>query len=92
VHGGALTSLAESLVSRATYENVKEEGMIALGQSSSVNFVRPITEGHVNATARARHRGASTWVWDVDISDDEGRLCALAQMRIAVRPASRESA
>jgi len=48
--------------------------------------VRPFTEGHVNAHARTRHRGRTTWIWDVELSDDQGRLCALVRMTIAVRP------
>ena len=36
--------------------------------------------------ARARHRGRTTWVWDAEVLNDEGKLCALAQMGIAVRP------
>ena len=32
-----------------------------------------------------RHRGRSTWVWEVEMSDEEGRLCVLTRMTIAVR-------
>ena len=87
VHGGVYSSLAESLTSAATYEAVKDEGKVAMGQASDTSFLRPISEGHVNALARARHQGSSTWIWDVELSDDEGRLCALSRMTIAVRPA-----
>ena len=41
--------------------------------------------GTIHATGRRRHRGRSTWVWEVDITDDEGRLCALVRMTVAVR-------
>jgi 1,4-dihydroxy-2-naphthoyl-CoA hydrolase len=58
-----------------------------MGQSNSATFIRPITEGYVHATARPRHRGRTTWVWDVEITDDQDRLCALVRMTIAVRPA-----
>ena len=57
----------------------------ALGQSNSTTFLRPISEGHVNAAARARHRGRTSWVWQVELTDDEGRLCALTQVVVAVR-------
>ena len=57
-----------------------------MGQSINVNFLRPITEGHAEVTARARHRGRTTWVWEAEVLDDQGRVCALAQMTIAVRP------
>jgi 1,4-dihydroxy-2-naphthoyl-CoA hydrolase len=87
VHGGVIASLAESLTSAATYGAVRDEGMVAMGQASDTTFLRPILEGHVNAAATPRHRGRTTWVWDVEISDDEGRACALSRMTIAVRPA-----
>lgn len=85
VHGGAYASLAESLCSRATYEIVGPES-IALGQSNETTFLRPCSEGTVSAVATARHRGRTTWVWDVEMSDDEGRILALSRMTIAVRP------
>jgi uncharacterized protein (TIGR00369 family) len=87
VHGGALAALAESVCSRATYEQVAADGMMALGQSNNTTFLRAIASGHVHIEARARHRGRTTWVWDCEMSDDDGRLCALARLTIAVRPA-----
>lgn len=86
VHGGVFASLAESLASMATYGAVREEGMVAIGQANDTTFLRPIADGYINASARPRHRGRTTWVWDVEISDDEGRTCALARVTIAVRP------
>ena len=85
VHGGVYSAMAESICSAATWLAVQEHGMAAMGQSHSATLLRPITEGHVNATARPRHRGRTTWVWDVEITDDQGRRCALTRMTIAVR-------
>jgi uncharacterized protein (TIGR00369 family) len=87
VHGGVYASIAETLTSIATHFAVADEGRAAMGLSNQTSFLRPITEGHVLAEARARHRGRSTWVWEVDFTDDEGRLCALCRMTIAVRDA-----
>ncbi|HEX8752489.1 MAG TPA: PaaI family thioesterase [Solirubrobacterales bacterium] len=86
LHGGVMSTLVESVCSRATALAVFGEGNVAMGQSISVSFIRPVTEGHAEVQARARHRGRTTWVWDAEVSDAEGRLCALAQMTIAVRP------
>jgi 1,4-dihydroxy-2-naphthoyl-CoA hydrolase len=86
VHGGVFASLAESLTSAATYVALREEGMVAMGQANDITFLRPIADGYINASAKPRHRGRTTWVWDVEISDDEGRACALARVTIAVRP------
>jgi len=86
LHGGVMSTLVESICSRATALAVLGEGMMAMGQSISVNFIRPVTAGGAEITAKARHRGRTTWVWDAEIVNDEGKLCALAQMTIAVRP------
>jgi 1,4-dihydroxy-2-naphthoyl-CoA hydrolase len=87
VHGGVYSVIAESLTSYATARVVGPDGMIPAGQSNSATFLRPITGGTVHATARRRHAGRTTWIWDVEITDDDGRLCALVRMTIAVRPA-----
>jgi uncharacterized protein (TIGR00369 family) len=86
VHGGTFAALAETLCSLATYEAVKDEGMAAMGQSNQASFLRPISSGTIHAEARPRHRGRTTWVWDTEITDDEGRLASLVRMTIAVRP------
>jgi 1,4-dihydroxy-2-naphthoyl-CoA hydrolase len=86
LHGGVMSSLVESVCSRATALAVMGDGMIAMGQSISVNFIRPVTKGHAEVQAQVRHRGRTTWVWDAEVTDASGRLCALAQMTIAVRP------
>jgi uncharacterized protein (TIGR00369 family) len=86
LHGGVMSTLVESICSRATALVVLGDGMAAMGQSISVSFIRPVTVGHAEVRARARHRGRTTWVWDAEVLDAEERLCALAQMTIAVRP------
>ena len=85
VHGGAYAALAETIASRATWEVVGPE-LAAFGQSNDTSFLRAVSAGTLRAEARARHRGSTTWVWEVEVSDDQGRLCALSRMTIAVRP------
>lgn len=87
VHGGLFCSIAEGITSMATYRAVASEGKVAQGMSNQTSFLRPITEGTVHAVARARHRGRTTWMWDVEILDDADRLCAVSRMTIAVRDA-----
>jgi 1,4-dihydroxy-2-naphthoyl-CoA hydrolase len=87
VHGGVFSALAESLASAATYLAVRDEGMVAVGLSNQTSFMRPITAGTIHGEAKRRHRGRTTWLWDVEITDDEGRLCALSRVTMAVRPA-----
>jgi len=87
LHGGVYASIAESLASLATALGVLEDGQVAMGLSNNTSFLRPVTEGAVHAHARRLHRGRTTWVWDVQFSDDAGRMCAVTRMTIAVRPA-----
>ena len=86
VHGGVYAAMAESLASIATVSVVWEEGNIAVGLSNATSFLRPATEGTLHALATRRHRGRTTWIWDVDVTDDDGRLCATTRVTMAVRP------
>jgi 1,4-dihydroxy-2-naphthoyl-CoA hydrolase len=87
VHGGAMSAIAESLTSLGTVRGVFPDGKIAMGQEINASFMRPISSGHVNALARVRRRGRTAWNWEVEITDDDGRLCALLRATIAVRDA-----
>jgi 1,4-dihydroxy-2-naphthoyl-CoA hydrolase len=75
VHGGVFATIADALTT----------GPDERALSNQTSFLRPITDGAVNAHARRRHRGRTTAVWEVDITDDDGRLCAL--VRVTVAPA-----
>jgi 1,4-dihydroxy-2-naphthoyl-CoA hydrolase len=86
IHGGVYASVAESVTSIATAVVVVQEGNMATGMSNATNFLRPITEGYIHADAKRLHRGRTTWVWDVSMSDDAERICAVTRMTIAVRP------
>jgi 1,4-dihydroxy-2-naphthoyl-CoA hydrolase len=86
VHGGTYAAFAEMLATEATVHNVWAGGSGAMGSSNNTCFLRPITSGTIHAEATARHRGRTTWVWDIDFTDDEARLCASSRVTIAVRP------
>jgi uncharacterized protein (TIGR00369 family) len=86
VHGGVYASIAESLASLGTAWAVIPDGRMATGMSNQTSFLRPITDGTIHAVATVKHRGRTTWVWEVEMSDDHNRLCVLTRMTIAVRP------
>jgi uncharacterized protein (TIGR00369 family) len=85
VHGGVLASIAESITSMATFAAVHGDGKSAQGLSNQTSFLRPVLGATINARGLVRHRGRTTWVWEVEITDDEQRLCSLVRMTIAVR-------
>lgn len=86
VHGGVHAAIAEGLASLGTNHGVAANGEIGLGMSNQSSFLRPLGGGTIHATARRRHRGKTTWVWDVELTDDEGSLCAVSRVTVAVRP------
>jgi 1,4-dihydroxy-2-naphthoyl-CoA hydrolase len=87
VHGGIYAAIAESLATTGTALAVIANGNTAMGLSNQTSFLRPVTEGAIHASARARHRGRTTWVWEVECLDDAERPCALSRITVAVRPA-----
>jgi uncharacterized protein (TIGR00369 family) len=90
VHGGVFATIAETLASMGTAVVASPAGNAAMGLSNQTSFLRPITDGTIHGRAVRRHRGRTTWIWDVEITDDAGRICALSRMTIAVRPLARE--
>jgi 1,4-dihydroxy-2-naphthoyl-CoA hydrolase len=89
VHGGVYAAIAESLASIGTWVAVRDDGRVAMGLSNLTSFMRPITDGTIHAVAQARHRGRTTWVWEVEMSDDSRRPCVLSRVTVAVRDAPR---
>src|SRR5204862_4447322 len=72
VHGGIYAAIAESLATTGTALAVIDHGNTAMGLSHQTSFLRPVIKGEIHALARARHRGRTTWVWEVDLSDESG--------------------
>jgi 1,4-dihydroxy-2-naphthoyl-CoA hydrolase len=85
VHGGVYAATAESLASIATGRAVASDGKVALGLANQTSFLGSVTGGAIHAVARVKHRGRTTWVWEVEISDDRGALCALTRVTLAIR-------
>lgn len=85
VHGGALCALAEMLATEATIAAVHRTGVHAVGLSNHTSFLRPFRSGSVHAACVCQHRGSTTWVWEVSMTDDDGRLGALSRVTVALR-------
>jgi 1,4-dihydroxy-2-naphthoyl-CoA hydrolase len=85
VHGGAYGAVADALAVRGTAAGVASQGKLAIGLANHVNVLHPIRDGALHATALRRHRGRTTWVWEVEIADDGGQVCVVARVTVAVR-------
>lgn len=84
VHGGVYAAAAEAMASVGAWLAAGGEKFVA-GTSNHASFLRPITEGTIRAVARPRQQGRTVAVWDTDITDDEGRLCAAVRVSLAIR-------
>ena len=85
VHGGVYAAIAETLASMGTAQGVLDRGGVPLGMSNNTSFLRPVSEGTIYGEATAVHRGRISWVWDVEMRDDQGRLCAVSRVTIAIK-------
>ncbi|ELH9637382.1 hotdog fold thioesterase [Vibrio alginolyticus] len=84
LHGGASVVLAETLGSLAANFSV-DEGRYCVGLDINANHVRAMRSGHVIGTAKPLHLGISTQVWQIDITDERGRLVCTSRLTIAVK-------
>jgi uncharacterized protein (TIGR00369 family) len=86
VHGGVYAAIADALAARGTAAAIGD-GKVALAIVNHTHVLHPIAEGTIHATAVRRHRGRTTWVWEVEMGDDAGRRCVVARVTIAVKAA-----
>ena len=86
LHGGIYSAVAETVASVATVNNVWRDGCIGSGLSNYASFLRPITDGTVDVRAKLRGHDQREWMWNHEFRDEAGRLCALVDVLIAVRP------
>jgi uncharacterized protein (TIGR00369 family) len=86
MHGGIYSAVAETVASVATVNRVWKDGFTGSGLSNYASFLRPITEGTVDVLATLRGHDEREWTWGHDFRDEQGRLCAIVDVTIAVRP------
>ena len=83
LHGGASVVLAETLGSVAGYLCSEGEQKV-VGLEVNANHIRSVRSGRVRGVCRALHVGSSHQVWQIDISDEQGRLCCSSRLTTAV--------
>ncbi|WP_174728265.1 hotdog fold thioesterase [Mesobacillus harenae] len=84
LHGGASVALAETVASVGAYELVNKEEEATVGLEINANHIRGKKDGIVTAVGTVLHRGKTTMVWDIKISDEEGRLVCVSRCTMAV--------
>jgi 1,4-dihydroxy-2-naphthoyl-CoA hydrolase len=84
LHGGASVALAETLGSLAASLTLDTSQKIPVGMEINANHLRSVTTGWVFGQARPVHLGGSTQVWEIRISDEQGRLVCISRMTLAI--------
>ena len=84
LHGGASVLLAETLASAAALHCVDQATSHVVGLEINANHLRPVRKGWVHGMARPIHLGRSTQLWDIRVTDDEGRLVSISRFTVAV--------
>lgn len=82
LHGGASVALAETVASVGAVLNAGE-GRTAVGMEINANHVRPRSSGRVRAVGTPAHVGKSSTVWEVRITDEQGKLVCLSRCTLA---------
>ncbi|HVJ39700.1 MAG TPA: hotdog fold thioesterase [Stenotrophomonas sp.] len=86
LHGGASVVLAETLGSSAGNLCVDPATHMCVGVEINANHIRAVTAGRVTGTARALHVGRSLQVWEIGITDEQGRRVCASRLTLAVVP------
>jgi uncharacterized protein (TIGR00369 family) len=83
LHGGASVALAETVASIGCALSCPP-GYGAFGLEINANHLRPKRDGLLTATGVPLHRGRTTHVWDVRITDEAGRLICVSRCTVAI--------
>jgi 1,4-dihydroxy-2-naphthoyl-CoA hydrolase len=86
VNGGAFCALAETVGSMAANLCVDRSKYVALGLDINANHLKSASKDFVYATTRPFHIGKTTQVWEIKISNEEGKLCCISRLTMAVVP------
>jgi 1,4-dihydroxy-2-naphthoyl-CoA hydrolase len=84
LHGGASVVLAETAATTATMLNIDMKKYAAVGMEINANHIRSKREGIVTAVATPLHKGRRTMVWDIKVTDEDGKLICVSRCTIAV--------
>jgi 1,4-dihydroxy-2-naphthoyl-CoA hydrolase len=84
LHGGASVVLAETAATMATALNIDLQKYAPVGMEINANHIRSKREGIVTAVATPLHKGRTTMVWDIKITDEDGKLICVSRCTMAV--------
>jgi len=86
LHGGAMVALAESIGSMASYVFLDAQNYFVRGIEIAANHVKSVREGDVFAKAVIVHKGRTTQLWDIKITDEKENLISVCKLTTIALP------
>jgi 1,4-dihydroxy-2-naphthoyl-CoA hydrolase len=83
LHGGVSVVLAESVASVGGYLSCPP-GKVAFGSEINASHVRPKRSGKLTAVGAPAHVGRRTQVWEVHITDEEGKTVCVSRCTLTI--------
>lgn len=80
LHGGATVALAESVGSFASHIFLDSERFFIRGIEITANHIKSVTKGFVYAKATFIHKGKTTQLLDIKVTDDEDNLISICRL------------
>ena len=84
LHGGVSVVLAESIASLGAALNIDMNNQMTFGLEINANHLRSKRDGMVTGVATPFYKGRTTQVWDIKISDEQGKLICVSRCTMAV--------
>jgi uncharacterized protein (TIGR00369 family) len=82
VHGGVYTTAVESAASVGATAAVTARGQVAVGVHNSTDFLRSTRSGTATVSAHPVQQGRTQQLWDVTITDQDGKALARGSVRL----------
>jgi uncharacterized protein (TIGR00369 family) len=80
LHGGASVALAESVGSAGAFIFLNAEDIVIRGIEIAANHVKSVKDGFVYAKASILHKGRTTQLWQIRITNEADELVSLVKL------------
>jgi 1,4-dihydroxy-2-naphthoyl-CoA hydrolase len=84
LNGGANVVLAETLGSIAASLTIDLKKQTCVGLEINANHLKGVRSGLVTGVTRPIHIGKSTQVWEIKITNEQGQLCCISRITMAI--------
>ena len=86
LHGGATAALAESVGSFASHIFINTEKFFVRGLEITANHLKSVKDGFVYAKASFLHRGRTTQLLDIRVTDETNNLISICRLSTITLP------